>query len=372
MRIAYLCADPGIPVTGTKGASIHVQQIVRAFLRRGDDVVVYCTRLGDGEPIEGVRYVDLPLPRTDAAGRERAVAAAAAQLAVLANADGCDLVYERYSLFSDAAARIDAPAIVEVNAPLIDEQRQHRSLVDVSTAWSTTRSLLGAASVVACVSEPVAAWARDHAGDARVVVAPNGVDTRAFHEPVRRGRGSLQTVFVGSLKPWHGVEVAIDAVAATDGVELTIVGDGPEREARAAQAAPLGDRVRWTGALPHADVAAVLARADVGLAPYPARAADYFSPLKVYEYLAAGVATVASDVGQLPAVIEHGETGILVPAGDAEALAGALRSLRDDRALVQRLGSAARAAAVARHDWDRVLEGILAAMPSAATAGVAA
>ncbi|RGE24269.1 glycosyltransferase family 4 protein [Leucobacter sp. wl10] len=370
MRVAYLCLDPGVPVRGTKGAAIHVQQIVRAFRRRGDTVTVYCTRTGDVAPdaLGDARIVTRPIAQGDPALREQEVAAAAAELAARAGDDGCDLVYERYALFSDAAARTGAPSVVEVNAPLIEEQRAHRRLVDAVGAEDATRRLFGAASVVAAVSAPVAAWVREH-GAARAVIAPNGVDTRAF-APATIGDGSLQAVFLGSLKPWHGVEVAIDAASGLDGVELTVLGDGPERDALQRRALERGAPVRWLAAVPHAAVPTALAGMHVGLAPYPADAGDYFSPLKAYEYLAAGLAVIGSDIGQLPSILEDGRTGMLVPPGDAEALRDALIRLRDDRPRTRALGAAARAQALARHDWDRTLDGILASTPATGRAPV--
>ena len=61
-------------------------------------------------------------------------------------------------------------------------------------------------------------------------------------------------------------------------------------------------------------------RMDIACAPYPAGGSDYFSPLKVYEYLAAGVPVIASAVGQLPSALDHGRLGRLVPPGDAAVL----------------------------------------------------
>jgi starch synthase len=364
MHVAYLCADPGIPVDGTKGASIHVQEIVRAFQRRGDTVTVYATRTDDdGSPaLAGVRIVTVPVSRGDAETREQHVAAAASALAARAAADGCDLVYERYALFSDTATCVGVPSIVEVNAPLIEEQRDYRTLVDAAGAEAATRRLFGEASVVTCVSEPVAQWASGH-GAAHPVVAPNGVDTRRFR-PADSWHGPLRVVFVGTLKPWHGMEVALDALEGVTGVELTVIGDGPERARLEQHASARGIAVDWSGARTHAEIPEILAGMHVGLAPYPPSAGDYFSPLKAFEYFAAGLAVIASEVGQLPELITQSRTGILVPAGSASALRGAITTLRDDRPVARRLGAAARAQAVAQHDWDQTLETILAALPS--------
>lgn len=375
MRVAYVCADPGIPVLGDKGASIHVRQIARAFARRGDLVTIYASRRGDGPAVPGIDVVEVPVPRLPVAEREQAIASTAAAIAERVRADGCDLVYERYALFSDASARLDVPAVVEVNAPLIEEQRTYRSLVDERSAATLTRRVLSSAAVVAAVSPPVAAWAARH-GAAQPVVAPNGVDTSAFTSGALAAgasgppaaAGPLRVCFVGSLKPWHGVDIAIDAVAPLKGVELVVIGDGPEREALQARARRSGAPVVFTGAVPSARVARLLSDMHVGLAPYPADAGDYFSPLKVFEYLAAGLAIVASRTGQVPAIVEHGRTGLLTHPGDVGELRRQLAALRDDRVRAADLGRAARAEALAHHDWGVVLERILAHLPQGALA----
>src|SRR5699024_8059037 len=119
------------------------------------------------------------LPRGTGARREQAVATAAADIAATIAAEGFDLVHERYSLFSDVAARLSEgaaiPAILEVNAPLISEQREHRSLHDETAAIAATTRQLRSAAVVSCVSEAVATWAREQGADpATVAVTPNG------------------------------------------------------------------------------------------------------------------------------------------------------------------------------------------------------
>jgi glycosyltransferase involved in cell wall biosynthesis len=82
--------------------------------------------------------------------------------------------------------------------------------------------------------------------------------------------------------------------------------------------------------------------------------------LKLYEYMAAGLALVGSRVGQVSEVVRDGETGLLVPPGDAVALADAIARLRGDPALRARLGAAARADVIANHTWARVVERVLA------------
>jgi len=151
---------------------------------------------------------------------------------------------------------------------------------------------------------------------------------------------------------------------------LLVVGDGPERSRLEGDLAQRGLRESavFTGAVAPDVVPGLLASMDVAVAPYPELANFYFSPLKVYEYMAAGLPIVASRVGQLAELLRHEETGLLCPPGDAPALASALERLRGDGDLRKRLGFAARATAVQKHTWAAVARRIisLALLKSAA------
>ena len=100
----------------------------------------------------------------------------------------------------------------------------------------------------------------------------------------------------------------------------------------------------------------------MAVAPYPASDDHYFSPLKIYEYAAAGLPVVASDIGQIPRIVSHGETGLIVPPSDPAALAAGIDALVLDPEYAARLGRAGRARAVAEHSWahalDRIVEGV--------------
>ncbi|SDL34357.1 glycosyltransferase family 4 protein [Tessaracoccus oleiagri] len=371
MRVAYICADPGIPVFGTKGASVHVQEIVRAWRARGAEVHVYCTRLGDHRPhdLEDVAVTVMPVGKgrgaTDeerTADREQQVADVSRRLARAAIADEVDVVYERFSLFSVAmslvAQRLDVPAYLEVNAPLVEEQRDHRILVDEAWARGALRAQLHAATRVAAVSRPVADWCLAQAGDpelaARVVVAPNGVNVDRIAPVVP---GTEPTVlFVGTLKPWHGTEHLIRAAAlAGRRWRLRIVGDGPQGSALRDLADSLGVAVDFVGAVPPEGIPAAMAGAWVAAAPYPEQRDQYFSPLKVFEYSAAALPVVASRVGQIPTIVRDGETGLLVEPSRPDQLAAAIDRLVADAATARRMGAAGRELMTGRHTWEKVL-----------------
>jgi glycosyltransferase involved in cell wall biosynthesis len=106
-----------------------------------------------------------------------------------------------------------------------------------------------------------------------------------------------------------------------------------------------------TGAVPHDQVPALLASAHIGLAPYSADAPGYFSPLKLFEYLAAGLAVVAADIPGIRDVV-GADCAKLIPPGDADMLAQAVATLTRDGPERARLGGAARALAE-EHTWDR-------------------
>src|SRR5262249_44852296 len=87
----------------------------------------------------------------------------------------------------------------------------------------------------------------------------------------------------------------------------------------------------------------------------------YFSPLKVFEYLAAGLPVVASSIGQIARIIQHDINGLLYPPGDSAALATVLEQLRDDPEFCLRLGPEAGKTILRNHTWDQVVRLILKA-----------
>ncbi|WP_136192799.1 glycosyltransferase family 4 protein [Actinomyces procaprae] len=365
MRIAYICADPGVPVFGSKGASVHIQEVVRALRRAGHDVTVYAVRRGNLVPddLADLHVSIVRIEATDAAARERAQADAAAALAELVLEAGADLVYERYSLFSSALATLaDAgiPGVLEVNSPLIDEQRHHRELVDEAAALAALRAQVRAARTTVCVSEPVRRWVCRHVDAPRAVTIPNGVNLSRL-TPFPEDPDDVVVTFVGTLKPWHGVSDLLQAASlAKESWSLRVIGDGPEREALLAQAEALGLDVDFRGPLAPQDVPAALAGTAIGVAPYPDLGGEdeqYFSPLKVLEYLAAGLPVVASAVGQLPRLLDG--IGVLVPPSDPAALAAALDALAVAPQLRARRGELGRRRAEKHHGWDAVVAQIL-------------
>jgi glycosyltransferase involved in cell wall biosynthesis len=373
-RIAYICADPGVPVFGCKGSSVHVQEVIRALSGAGASVTLFARRFG-GEPppgLEAVKCVALPRPdATDIAAREQALMAVNQVVPELLDAQPAfDLVYERHALWSHAgmdwAKAHGIPALLEVNAPLVDEQTRHRCLHDRAAAEAIVNKALDAADRVIAVSSGVAGWLTTSGVSASTIhIVPNGVDTRRFAATARETSGPLMIGFVGTLKPWHGLHVLVEAarlaLAAGVPLRLLIVGDGPERADLETQLADAGltDLSELTGAVDPCEIPALIGRMDVAVAPYPDLENFYFSPLKIMEYMAAGRAIIASRIGDIDGLITHERDGLLAPAGDAQALADAIIRLHQDSSLRAKLGFAARDKAVRDLCWDAVAERIL-------------
>ena len=198
---------------------------------------------------------------------------------------------------------------------------------------------------------------------------PNGVDPARFRPDVPPAApaapGTFTVGFVGSMKPWHGLRELIEAFARLHdrdaATRLLLVGGGPEEAAVRTDLAARGLAVasHLSGAVAPSDVPGLVTSMDVGVAPYPESTRFYFSPLKVYEYMAAGRAVVVSRVGQLASLIQHEITGLLCPPGDPAALAAALERLQREPELRTLLGQAARASVLQSHTWEALADRVL-------------
>ncbi|NIU86108.1 MAG: glycosyltransferase [Nitrosopumilaceae archaeon] len=377
MRIAYINADPGIPSFGTKGSSIHVQEIIRAMINRGVDVDLYTTRVDGDVPegLESVNIIKLPdAPKGDIETREKlCMDINRSLLALISNSRKYDFIYERYSLWShsaiDFAKDNNIPSVLEINAPLIDEEKKYRKMVNEQEATSIARKNFSNSSLITVVSEPIKKYVSSFVDDSsHIYVMPNGVNTEKFRNSYKPEIDQLENKFVigfvGSLKKWHGVSLLIDSFYKfldknPDSI-LLIVGDSKEKENLVNQIECLGiqDSVIMTGAVAHSQIPGYLASMDIAAAPYLDDENFYFSPLKIYEYMAAGVAVLASDVKQIRTIITDMENGKLFSSGDQDSLCENLQYLKDNKEMAKKIGNAGKKC-VENNSWDNIANKIL-------------
>jgi glycosyltransferase involved in cell wall biosynthesis len=198
----------------------------------------------------------------------------------------------------------------------------------------------------------------------RITACHNAIEPRAFDpsqtsaEAIRRQLGLREVVvgFVGTMNRWQGIdrfpEVIRTVLEARDDVSFLFVGDGEFRAEleQFCQREGFSDRVVFTGRKVHDEVSGLVAAMDIAVL---LNSNAYGSPMKVFEYLAMGKAVVAPSVEPVLEVLREGETGLLIPPGDASAMAERILELAADSDKRRRLGQAGREHVVKNHTWDR-------------------
>jgi glycosyltransferase involved in cell wall biosynthesis len=288
------------------------------------------------------------------------------------------LVWQRHDLFQTAglnlARRLKAPSVLFVPAAKVWEAERWGTSRPGWGRWLERRaerpSLLRA-DLVACGSQTVAEQVmRIGVPHERVLVTPTGVDLELFGEPLDSGplrrrlglEGRFVVGWVGSFRRFHALEQAVEATATVPGATLLLVGDGPERARIEYGARNLGVPATFTGTVPHHELPAYLGAMDVAVILATREAPFHYSPLKLAEYLAAGLPVVAPGTGQLAERLTDGVDAVLVPPHDVAATAAALRRLQADPEERARLGKAARAAAEAEWSWDDQVRRVIDAL----------
>ncbi len=294
-----------------------------------------------------------------------------------------DLCHEHNGLFSVGTALaclcLRIPYVLTFSAdPLLElnlSGKPLRSFHSLMAKWDAKLTFKLANKII-CVSEPAKRHLVEHwqVDPGKITVMPNGVDVKLFGlkgdpQPARSRWGINReplVTFVGGFQPWHGldqlVEIFAQVLLELPAAKLLLVGDGPARPMVERKVAQLGleSSVLMTGILPHESIPEMLMISDVLTVPYPPLPKElWFSPLKLYESMAAGKAIVASKAGQIAEVIKTGLTGILVEPGDVEGFAQAVIELLKNPAERKRLGENARQQALRRHSWERYIERLI-------------
>jgi glycosyltransferase involved in cell wall biosynthesis len=351
MRILY-----SHRIQSRDGQSVHVEELVAALRDDGHEVLVigpsFYEQAGFGGESSMVATIRRLLPGFLQELAELAYnIPATRRLARAHRTFHPDLIYERYNLYFLAGAwlrrRTGTPLFLEVNAPIADERTRYSGLKLRRLAHAVERLCWRRADKVLAVTGVLrdiiaaAGTPRD-----RIEVIPNGVVLPRYRRAALLPAPTpLVLGFVGFVRTWHGLDAVIAAMHADHDLgtlALTIIGDGPARPELEQQATTLGltDRVRFTGTVPHHDVPGHVATFDIALQP---KVVAYASPLKIFDYMAAGCAIVAPDQPNIREILQHEHTALLFDPDDPNAMWQSIRRLATDPALRRTLGEAARA-----------------------------
>lgn len=380
-RLVYL--RPSVGSGSPVGGSItHSHEVIRALLAAGVEVTAFTTDRRIAATV--ARDPESPY-RWQVASTPRALKAIAASSAVGGDlalvraakraAGAADAIYQRHGRFSLAGAILahltGKPLILEYNG----------SEEWVAEHWTSTTSLR--AQIAACEEAALRAATRivvvsevDHRSllargvePERIILNPNGVDAERFAvggRPAMRRRHAIAEDscvigFVGTFGPWHGAPVLARAFVndahRVQNLHLLLVGDGNELEATSelVKEGGLVNRMTMTGQVPPWEIPGYLDACDILVAPHVplAEDTDFFgSPTKLFEYMASGKAIVASRLGQIGDVLEHGSTAWMVEPGSVDDLAEALLRVATAPELRNELGTNARRQAIKHHSWQ--------------------
>jgi glycosyltransferase involved in cell wall biosynthesis len=219
--------------------------------------------------------------------------------------------------------------------------------------WITRQGLRNAGAITATGLRLAEATLRYTPAGKPVTVIPYGVDLQLFDPGPRIERARLTVGAVARLAPEKGFEHLVRAFGLLRGrgydLDLLFAGDGPSRPAleRTVHQLGLGDHVRFAGEIAHDDVPAMLRDVDIFAMP---STWEGFG-VSAIEASAMRLPVVASNIHGIPDVVVDGETGILVPPADAEALAGAIERLVTTPGLPASMGDAGRAFVEKHYDW---------------------
>lgn len=300
----------------------------------------------------------------------------------------CDILYERFWILASGgfiiSKMLDIPILYEVNGDIVEEYHQQGLKLPLHQ-WAAinlvTRYMFKNAGQVIPVSqtlkEKIISRHRLHTDNIKVI--ENGARVDLFVDPNQEEIASLRLqyklgenltiIFVGTYKPWHGIDLLVEAFGEVSkhlpNVKLILVGDGPLMPEIKSQvkALHISDRVIFTGLVEHQKVPAILNLADIAiLNPRVSGASSAQSPLKLYEYMAAGKAIIAPKISNVERILKDRESVLLVDPDNLEALKAALIELLDDEQMRERLGQVARDKAIKNHSWSQTVSEIEAIM----------
>jgi glycosyltransferase involved in cell wall biosynthesis len=354
------------------GQAVHIRELIAALRRQDHHVEEWALSKGDqgdmGSEGGAVGKLLARLPRVTYELAEHAYGPLVFRRLVEAGrACQADVLYERHALSNTAGVRaaraLGIPLLLEVNSPLTTERSAHETLVLQRWAEACERRVFERADRLLVVTHVLAdmlveqGLPRD-----KICVIPNGADLSVYPREYLPEREEIVVGFTGFFRPWHGIESLVEGLAHglfPAGCRLLLVGTGPAHESIENRAAELGvaDRVQITGAVSREEIPGLVRNMDICVQP---AATAWASPLKLFEYMAAGKAIVAPDQPNLTEILTGKTDALLFTPGKPEEMSAAVAELARDYALRAELGAAARQTLEdERYTWDANAERVV-------------
>ena len=374
MRVLYIAPDVPVPHTGKfLGGSTHVLKVAESLARRGCEVFIISRRMTGQTKFEKIAekivtrrfYRGLLFP-VESSLESKSIKKKRKKNKIeniyfifyrillmmyvlwLLTKNNFDLVVERNSAkgIGVLAAKIfGVKAVVEVIDA--DFSRLQLKLADKILAY--TKNIIPKEFHDKVVLTHAGVDAEFKPVDAREVWEKYGLE------------GKKVVVYVGELSEWHGADLLIDIAEKVEGVKFLMVGKNLELLREEVEKKNVVGKFVFTGFVKYEKVPEYIFAADIAVAPY--RKTDgmkvfYFSPIKIFEYMACAKPVVASDVEVVKDIINENRCGLLAKQGDAGDFAEKIKMLLEDEALRKRFGDNGRKAAIGKYTWERVAEEI--------------
>jgi glycosyltransferase involved in cell wall biosynthesis len=382
MHFLFTCADNQITTRNHRGYAIHIRELLDALARQ--QVVVTPFIAGDAQPprettadsvgIKTVLKNSLLKPliyhlrdRLKLARSKKFATTVARQIS-----RPPDVIYERYegtsALGIGLARKFSVPLVLEINAPFWQDARyynQHRTRL----AERVDRQILRQAHAIVVVTEMLKKYLVEMGiSGGKIRVIPNGVNVAAFAAPKtisvsdRLPQLENRTIvgYVGSFSKWHRLDYLVEAATrlTTPSIHFLLVGNGADRARiqSLVQQRQLEEKFTFTGEIPYSKIPAYLHRFDLAVLP---DTEAYCSPIKIFEYLAAGKPVVVPDLPTLRQIITPGHTGILFKQNDISDLAAALQFLISNPARRREIGENGLNLVRTRFSWENTATQII-------------
>ena len=378
MRILYVA--PGIPIPGSHGGSTHTFEVARGLSLLGHKVLIVAKRENlrqkKGEAIEGIEvYRVLPL-----IPRKLLEWLALPSILWLARRWKPDVILERYYNFGGGGiitgALLGIPSVLEVVSPVVDHPGSKKALIDHLfiirpmkryREWLCRRSKAIISPIREILPEglPEGKIHLLHTGANLALFSPERYRKDEERRKLDIPKEMVVITFLGSFRSWHGVLDFIEAgkmvlSSKRKNILFLMIGSGPlyKKTEEIITRSKLKEHFLLTGKVPYCDVPAFLSASDIGVAPFNSegfpslKLGFYWSPLKIFEYLAMGLPVITIDIPPLNEIVRDKEEGLLYPEGDIQALAERMLYLIENEAERRKMGKKARARSTL-FSWER-------------------